>query len=287
MIKKLQSLLFEDEDEELEDDEIEEEEEVVVRPVVEQPVVKPAPAPAPVEKPVVQPVEEPKQESHFNRIDVTQNIPTQTEKPQVAPIVFPEEPKVEVKKPSIGITVDDDYKAPVVKQKPVVKQQIKPAKPKTQKVTKTASKPSYEFQPVISPIFGVDEKDMTALKNTTQKVNALADTEDDKNTTPVISPIYGSTSRNVVKPVLETETNTASNSVVETKAAAPVEDEIPEFSLDDILKVRDEEYQDNESLENTAPLFPDLTFPEEEEEVVEKAEEVVDQTLVMPKVDKK
>ncbi len=291
MLKKLQNLLFEDEDENIDDEELDEEEEVVSEPVkVEAPVVKPVETRTEVKKaePVV--LEKPA-ESHFNRIDMTGTMPVQNSQPkQQAPVSFPEEPKQEVKKSSIGITVDDDYKAPKQQQpvKPVAKQQIKPAKPKTQKPAKKASKSGYEFQPVISPIFGVDEKDMTALKNTTKKV--VADTEeDDGNITPVISPIYGSTQTNVVKPRADyvEETPSVKNDTVENTTSIPVEDEIPDFSLDDILKVRDEQYDTNENFDNTAPLFPDLSFPEEPEEIVEpKVEEEPDQTMVIKKVSK-
>ena len=275
MLKKLQNLLFEDdEDDYLDDDEAEEEEQPIqVRPsqVQNEPVklaaVQPQPAPEP-------------EQSHMNRIDVTGFVPVQ----EPAPVKT--EPVKEDKKP-LGITVDDDFvKVEKPKPAPAVRT-VKQAKPKTQKPAKKPEKPVYEFQPVISPIFGVDEKDLNALKTTTRKVEAIssAHDEDDSNITPVISPIYGSTERRYAavseEPVHE-EVSVKEEKPVQAPAA---EDEIPEFSLDDILKVRDEEYNNPaEDLGNTAPLFPDLDidFPDDPVEEEAPAVEIKPSTKKAP-----
>lgn len=253
MLKKLQNLLFEDdEDDYLDDEETEEEEQpiqVCPAPVQSEPVkpaaVQPQPAPEP-------------EQSHMNRIDVTGFVPVQE------PAPAKKEPVKEEKKP-LGITVDDDFvKVEKPKPAPAVRT-VKQAKPKTPKPVKK-EKPVYEFQPVISPIFGVDEKDLNALKTTTRKVEAIsAHSEDDSNITPVISPIYGSTERYsaVKEELVHEEVSIKEEKPVQAPSA---EDDIPEFSLDDILKVRDEEYSNpSEDLGNTAPLFPDLDidFPDD------------------------
>lgn len=264
MLKKLQNLLFEDdEDDYLDDDETEEEEQPIqVRPShVENEPVKPAAV-------QTQPAPE-KEQSHMNRIDVTGFVPVQE------PAMAKQEPVKEEKKP-LGITVDDDFvKVEKPKSAPAVRT-VKQAKPKTQKQTKKPEKPVYEFQPVISPIFGVDEKDLNALKTTTRKVEAISSShsDDDSNITPVISPIYGSTEGRyaaVKEETVHEEISVREEKPVQTPVA---EDDIPEFSLDDILKVRDEEYSNpSEDLGNTAPLFPDLDidFPDDPVEEEEKA----------------
>lgn len=284
MLKKLQNLLFEDDD----DDELEDEDEVeeVEEPVTTRPVHTAQEQPKPVAQP--QPVEPvmKEEQSHMNRIDVTGYVPVQEVKPEQTAVQQSAPVKEEKKAKLVGITVDDFNDV-----QPAGKKVVQQTKPKTQKQVKTqtkktpvkqVSKPSYQFQPVISPIFGVDEKDLTALKTTTQKVAEINSmNEDDSNITPVISPIYGSTSEgsvssfeqpmkeNVVKkeiPVTKQE---------EPKCAATVEDEIPEFSLDDILKVRDEEYDNSsDALGNTAPLFPDLDlqFPDDPEDAEDTVE---------------
>ena len=193
-------------------------------------------------------------------------------------------PPREEKKPSgLGITADDtDY------HQPVRQRTVKPAVPKTQK-PKKPSKPAYQFQPVISPIFGVDEKDMTALKNTAKKAaEAMAENdEDDGNITPVISPIYGSTEPLAAKKA-ETHAKAAPARKEEPVATAnpTADEEIPDFSLDDILKVRDEQYDDHDdSLSDTAPLFPDLNFPDDPvpDAKPAKPEEEPDQTMILKK----
>lgn len=271
MLKKLQNLLFEDDDDDYIDDEDEEE--------VSSPVKVASPVNIPPQKPVrKEPVsmpsdpvmdtprmEEPKK---MSRIDVTTEVPV-----QAAPAI-----KKEEKKPAkpLGITVDEE-----VKKAPVKPKVVKPTKPKTQKPSKPApSKRGYEFKPVISPIFGVDEKDLTALKTTTKKVEAMEEeAEDDSNITPVLSPIYGSTMKEVNPSApVKTEKKKEEKKATVKESKPQAEEEVPEFSLDDILKVRDEEY-DNSDLGNTAPLFPDLNLPDDPEDLKEEP----DQTQVFNK----
>ena len=58
------------------------------------------------------------------------------------------------------------------------------------------------------------------------------------------------------------------------------EDEIPEFSLDDILKTRDEEFaQTAAASEETAPLFPDLNLWDDEPESADDATIVIERPV--------
>ena len=269
MLNKLSKLLFEDDD----DDYFDDDDEVVESPVKVSNPVKIAPKKAIVEEPVNMPEppmpEELVQEAapkKVTRIDVTNEIPTATK--------VQETPKP---KKTLGITVDEEVKKPVSTPKVVKPTTSKKAKPKKP----VAKSSGYDFKPVISPIFGVDEKDLNALKTTTKKVATVTEEPEEGNITPVISPIYGSTMKSEVayEPTSETPTSQeAPKPVVEKNTQ--VEEPVPEFSLDDILKVRDEEYDDAD-LGNTAPLFPDLTLPEDPEEL--DSLEDTDQTLVFDK----
>lgn len=280
MLKKLQDLLFEDDDDDYIDDEDEEEAAEEKKPEpVETKKAEPKPQPAPVQTVKSEQAPLPKEENnpldhtvHLNRIDVTGAFETQ---PQEAAntVKFPELPKEEKK--SIGITADDTFR------KSGEKKEVHSVKAhENHHARKEDSAPSYEFQPVISPIFGVDEKDMDALKTTTQKVASMnqAKEEDDTNITPVISPIYGATgSLRTVTPEEE-----AAGAAAEEKTSAPAEENKPseddfgEFSLDDILRTRDEEYSD--SMDNDDDLFPDLNFDD-----IDKPEADPDQTTIIDK----
>lgn len=283
MLKKLQNLLFEDDEDDYLDDEEPEE--------VEQPAaVRPARTAAEQVRPVEQPQpqqEEPvqtKEQPHMNRIDVTGFVPVQEARPEQPPVQQP----VKEEKKTLGITADG-YKA---SEKTKSVRTVKPARAKTQKpAKKTSQKTVYEFQPVISPIFGVDEKDLTALKTTTKKVAQIsAQAEDDGNITPVISPIYGSTQKNTAAEEPEEESRTSvSEASAKQPVSSPAEDEIPEFSLDDILKVRDEEYDNaaDTDLGNTAPLFPDLDLQFPDDPVEDQPAEEPDQTQVIRKPSRK
>lgn len=248
MFKKLQNLLFEDEEENIAN------EAPQVAPQVEpvKPVVHPQQIVTPVQPQPVAPVV----------------IPTAPVEPVAVAPVAPVVKVEEVKKPSLGITVDDDV--PVEKKKPV-KPVAKPVVPAKKEETPA----SYQFRPVISPIFGVDEKDVNSLKNTTNKIKKAQKPKNEANVTPVLSPMYGMSKESSLLHGEEIDEVIEESEVDSTTTAK--EDDIPEFSLDDILKVRDREFnEDDRSVkEDDAPDFPDLTFddddapevPEEEEDI--------------------
>ena len=293
MLKKLQNLLFEDEeleDEELEeDDEEAEEEEVVVKkekparrrrgrrheeeeteeevveePPVQKPVYQAKPEPAPAAKPVLK------------RVEVTQAIsvpkaeqPAPQEAPAVrkpnagynnaafqkpaAPVqhatprpIYENRPAKEAapvfKTPepqpasSFGISADDTAGAAVRTQ---------PRRPEPQP-TQTVKRPGavYEFRPVISPMFGVDEKDINAMAYIA-KPEPVDEPDPTHHATQLLSPIYG------VNEGTPEENNPVINEVPPIPSfdgsayqpqPQPDENTFPEFSLDDILSARDEEF---------------------------------------------
>lgn len=170
MLKKLQNLLFEEDDDmEDEEEEIEEKPKRVKKEhhVVseQQPVAEPV-APAPVQPaPVVR-----NEQPSFNNIDVNQPVAEKPVEPSfdsLFQVEQKEEPKPAKK---LGITLTEEK----VEEKPVVKPASKPvAKPVTNSKPKPApTVTGYQFKPVISPIFGVDEKDLNAVKNTARKYSA-------------------------------------------------------------------------------------------------------------------
>ncbi len=254
MLKKLQNLLFEEED----DDE-EEEEEAVEEAPVRRKHRKPAPEPEeeePISEPARPAVKPLQTAATMNRIDVTQPLPKQTE-PEKSQEVFRRPAPVQhasprpleadptilhetaKPKPTLGITVDEEPKkpepAPVRPNRP--QPAVKPAKPA--KPAKTA--PVYEFQPVISPMFGVDEKDMDAMQTTAKEFRTGLD--DDSNVSKIISPIYGISKEAEPTTIQKTvEKSNEMENLTYTKEARKAEDSIPEFSLDDILNGHDEEF---------------------------------------------
>ena len=299
MLKKLQNLLFEEDDDDILDDEDEMEEEPVkpvkretVRPVKQQPVEQVV---TPVATQMAQEtIEEPK--SNMQRIDVTQPVPTQTQEPVKAPTydsLFAEEsrsatntvmPQQTQEKPKkLGITVDD---MPETKpSKPQVKKSatVKKTAPVVEKKVSEPAPQTYEFKPVISPIFGVDEKDLHALKTTTTKISEVEKSKNNGQIAPIISPIYGTDQEDSPSMIRDTvEASGAMETVVGNASNVSAEDDIPEFSLDDILKVRDEEFTKAKE-ENTVAdtFFPDLNMDEEE------ASEPIEQQIVLKRRDNK
>ncbi|MDD6664363.1 MAG: hypothetical protein PUE44_08215 [Bulleidia sp.] len=293
MLKKLQNLLFEEDE-----DDFEEEEEEEIVPVRPQRPKKEATAPRqstaapkPVKETVMAEVEKPKQT--MQRIDLTQPVetirPKQTETVSVKPVeTVKPKPVQEVnstppaslflddtpapvtpKPKKLGITVDD---APVVKQpetKPVRTAQNRPSiTPKQTKKEPVRNETGYVFKPVISPIFGVDEKDLHALKTTTNKISEVEKQKSTGVRPQIISPIYGagndssaSASKSVVEPSAKHET------VVAGARSVSMEDTIPEFSLDDILKAKDEGVRKEAGrMAPSMPEFPDLDFDDDEDD---------------------
>ncbi len=236
MLKKLQNLLFE-EDEDIED----EDEEVVEQPrktkEVKQVVAEPKEEVKPVEQPVVEP--QPVKETKAPSFD---SLFTESE--------TKDEP-VEVKPAKkLGITLDET-------PKPAPKPVAEPVKPVVQKKPKPTPSVSvgYQFKPVISPIFGVDEKDLNAVKNTARKYSANEKIKSDSNVSPIISPMYGADSEN--SPSLIADTVEKSEILEKTVGNAKnykAEDDIPEFSLDDILLASDNEFKEENHIEETTKL---------------------------------
>ena len=274
MLKKLQNLLFEDDDEFVEDN-TEAEQVAASAPVT--PAVKP----------------------ETSSLQQTAKIPVQTEQSPEIPAVpaLPVEPETVAEpepvksssvfldnepKKSTMINLDDEDSKPVEK-KPAVKPEVKREEVKPSK--------EYRFNPVISPIFGIDEKDMDAVKTTTSKLTEKEKAKFEKNVTPILSPMYGIAVEKPVKPAIKVEEPVAVAAVKKkepvTIPSPTVEDEIPEFSLDDILSTRDQEPQqeDDDLFGTTATsefdfgnddqLFPNLSFGDLEKETAEDSTTII------------
>ena len=274
MLKKLQNLLFEDDDEFVEDN-------------TEAEQVN---ASAPV-TPAVQP--------EASSLQQTAKIPVITEQAPEIPAVpaLPVEPETVAKpepvksssvfldnepKKSTMINLDDEDSKPVEK-KPAVKPEVKREEVKPSK--------EYRFNPVISPIFGIDEKDLDAVKTTTSKLTEKEKAKFEKNVTPILSPMYGIAVEKPVKPAIKVEEPVAVAAVKKSEPVTipspTVEDEIPEFSLDDILNTRDQEPQqeDDDLFGTTATsefdfgnddqLFPNLSFGDLERETAEDSTTII------------
>ena len=274
MLKKLQNLLFEDDDEFVEDN------------TEAEQVAASAPVTA-----AVQP--------EASSLQQTAKIPVQTEQVPEIPAVpaLPVEPVTAAEpepvksssvfldnepKKSTMINLDDEDSKPVEK-KPAVKPEVKREEVKPSK--------EYRFNPVISPIFGIDEKDMDAVKTTTSKLTEKEKAKFEKNVTPILSPMYGIAVEKPAKPAVKVEepvvTAAVKKSEPVTIPSPTVEDEIPEFSLDDILSTRDQEpkQEDDDLFGTTATsefdfgnddqLFPNLSFGDLERETAEDSTTII------------
>ena len=268
MLKKLQNLLFEDDDEFVEDN-TEAEQVSASAPVT------------PAVQPQVTPVEEtaqiPVQPEPVSEIPPVPTTPVETEPVKTSSVFLDNEPKK-----STMINLDDEDSKPVEK-KPAVKPEVKREEVKPSK--------EYRFNPVISPIFGIDEKDMDAVKTTTSKLTEKEKAKFEKNVTPILSPMYGIAIEKPVKPVVKVEESVVAETVKKSepvKIPSPtVEDEIPEFSLDDILNTRDQEpkQEDDDLFGSTATsefdfgnddqLFPNLSFGDLEKETAEDSTTII------------
>ena len=268
MLKKLQNLLFEDDDEFVEDN-TEAEQVSASAPVT------------PAVQPQVTPVEEtaqiPVQPEPVSEIPPVPTTPGEPEPVKTSSVFLDNEPKK-----STMINLDDEDSKPVEK-KPAVKPEVKREEVKPSK--------EYRFNPVISPIFGIDEKDMDAVKTTTSKLTEKEKAKFEKNVTPILSPMYGIAVEKPVKPVVKVEESVVTETVKKSepvKIPSPtVEDEIPEFSLDDILNTRDQEpkQEDDDLFGSTATsefdfgnddqLFPNLSFGDLEKETAEDSTTII------------
>lgn len=268
MLKKLQNLLFEDDDEFVEDN-TEAEQVSVSAPV------------KPAVQPQVTPVEEtaqiPVQPESVSEIPPVPTIPVEPAPVKTSSVFLDNEPKK-----STMINLDDEDSKPVEK-KPAVKSEVKREEVKPSK--------EYRFNPVISPIFGIDEKDMDAVKTTTSKLTEKEKAKFEKNVTPILSPMYGIAVEKPVKPVVKVEESVMTETVKKSepvKIPSPtIEDEIPEFSLDDILSTRDQEPKQEEDdlfgstatsefdFGNDDQLFPNLSFGDLEKETAEDSTTII------------
>ena len=268
MLKKLQNLLFEDDDEFVEDN-TEAEQVSASAPVT------------PAVQPQVTPVEEtaqiPVQPEPVSEIPPVPTTPVEPEPVKTSSVFLDNEPKK-----STMINLDDEDSKPVEK-KPAVKPEVKREEVKPSK--------EYRFNPVISPIFGIDEKDMDAVKTTTSKLTEKEKAKFEKNVTPILSPMYGIAVEKPVKPIVKVEESVVTETVKKSepvKIPSPtVEDEIPEFSLDDILNTRDQEpkQEDDDLFGSTATsefdfgnddqLFPNLSFGDLEKETAEDSTTII------------
>ena len=268
MLKKLQNLLFEDDDEFVEDN-TEAEQVSASAPVT------------PAVQPQVTPVEEtariPVQPEPVSEIPPVPTTPVEPEPVKTFSVFLDNEPKK-----STMINLDDEDSKPVEK-KPAIKPEVKREEVKPSK--------EYRFNPVISPIFGIDEKDMDAVKTTTSKLTEKEKAKFEKNVTPILSPMYGIAIEKPVKPVVKVEESVVTETVKKSepvKIPSPtVEDEIPEFSLDDILNTRDQEpkQEDDDLFGSTATsefdfgnddqLFPNLSFGDLEKETAEDSTTII------------
>ena len=268
MLKKLQNLLFEDDDEFVEDN-TEAEQVSASAPVT------------PAVQPQVTPVEEtaqiPVQPEPVSEIPPVPTTPVEPEPVKTSSVFLDNEPKK-----STMINLDDEDSKPVEK-KPAVKPEVKREEVKPSK--------EYRFNPVISPIFGIDEKDMDAVKTTTSKLTEKEKAKFEKNVTPILSPMYGIAVEKPVKPAIKVEEPVAVAAVKKkepvTIPSPTVEDEIPEFSLDDILSTRDQEpkQEDDDLFGTTATsefdfgnddqLFPNLSFGDLERETAEDSTTII------------
>ena len=268
MLKKLQNLLFEDDDEFVEDN-TEAEQVSASAPVT------------PAVQPQVTPVEEtaqiPVQPEPVSEIPPVPTTPVEPEPVKTSSVFLDNEPKK-----STMINLDDEDSKPVEK-KPAVKPEVKREEVKPSK--------EYRFNPVISPIFGIDEKDMDAVKTTTSKLTEKEKAKFEKNVTPILSPMYGIAIEKPVKPVVKVEESVVAETVKKSepvKIPSPtVEDEIPEFSLDDILNTCDQEpkQEDDDLFGSTATsefdfgnddqLFPNLSFGDLEKETAEDSTTII------------
>lgn len=268
MLKKLQNLLFEDDDEFVEDN-------TEAEQVSASAPVKPA------VQPQVTPVEEtaqiPVQSEPVSEIPPVPTIPVEPAPVKASSVFLDNEPKK-----STMINLDDEDSKPVEK-KPAVKSEVKREEVKPSK--------EYRFNPVISPIFGIDEKDMDAVKTTTSKLTEKEKAKFEKNVTPILSPMYGIAVEKPVKPVVKVEESVMTETVKKSepvKIPSPtIEDEIPEFSLDDILSTRDQEPKQEEDdlfgstatsefdFGNDDQLFPNLSFGDLEKETAEDSTTII------------
>ena len=268
--------------------------------VVEEPAPAPAPArPQPAAQPKPQPKPQPEPAKPvMTRVEVTQAVPAQRqeEAPQPAPApvftasaaptqnyqrptqiqhasprpinqapVQPQQPapapKPAFSRPaqasSFGISADDRFStarpAPAPEPKPVYNEPRRPA-PRVQ------TSQVYEFRPVISPMFGVDEKDINSMQIVATPAKPLIP-ETPHVKSPVLSPMNGTVAESTQpapQPKREAPIPRFDGSAYQPKPQPQEDNPFPEFSLDDILSARDEEFTRQNVFSNDDYRTPDI-----------------------------
>ncbi|MCI5773127.1 MAG: hypothetical protein MR210_01060 [Erysipelotrichaceae bacterium] len=224
----------------------------VSKPVKQAPVAEPTETYVPKSKPVV------KQQIDNVKLDNLRTYSAPSETPAAKPAAQP----VAQPKSSLGIQVDDveTFKPSNTSAQKATMAAQRTARPKsttttitknTRNIAKVETNSTYERRPVISPIFGLSEKDVQSSMNSTLVPrNGTKEVEKDD----IISPIYGNairtsyqteTKESYDQPVKEVEANDYSQLIKnkETVKEEPEIDNVPLFSLDDILASRDEQDQ--------------------------------------------
>jgi len=300
MLKKLQSLLFEDEEDDELEEEIEEEEEeeevVQVKPAprrrrrAEKPAPEPEPAPAPAPQPVyTAPQPAPKQPAKpvMNRVEVTKTIPVQKvsdsapkqqtsvfnspkesvfKRPTAAPrpvFDIPEPAPALVSVSSFGISADQRGGNNRNSQESRGYQNNRSQQQERQSASQRRNTQSsvYEFRPVISPMFGVDEKDMESVQYAPRQIETPAPRQHESS--KVLSPIYGAAEKETIPQADNNGADTSAfypgNANASQSVKQPEDNSFPEFSLDDILSARDEEFSRQTYFNNADPIrTPDI-----------------------------
>ena len=299
MLKKLQSLLFEDEEdeelvEEIEDDEEEEEEVVEIKPAPRRgkrrnarPAPEPEPEPEPIPAPVYSAPAEPAKPAKpvMNRVEVTKTIPVQKvnepsarpssvfssndsvfKKPAQVPHASPRpvfEPTESAQTPdpvsvsTFGISADTQRPSNIRPASEARKQRPQAERPSTSKRTAPAS--VYEFRPVISPMFGVDEKDMQSVQYAPKKDPVTPSVQQVHESSKVISPIYGAEEQSSASSASRPVSGAGKENPFYAGSQQEEEKGFPEFSLDDILSARDEEFSRQNYYNNPNPIrTPDI-----------------------------
>lgn len=235
-MKKLMGLLFEDE-------EVIEEEEIIEEPIS---------APLPLKREEKRQVHQPQQPVHHiekqrpveqpTTIRVYEesdglSIPTNKH-------VVKEEPKPEAKK--ISMDIDELVAAKATPVKQTREANVVPKK-------KAAMSSGYEFTPVISPIFGVDEKDANAVIPTSPKKKV-----GDSHIGTIISPMYG-----IDKDAEPTSAPINAPKSKPTESEIKAERDMINLTLDDIL-ARTAAISGKKAKAVEQPTFEDIASYEEE-----------------------
>ena len=158
---------------------------------------------------------------------------------------------------SFGISADTQRPTNIRPASEARKQRPQAERPSSAR--RPASASVYEFRPVISPMFGVDEKDMQSVQYAPKKDPVTPSVQPVHESSKVISPIYG-TSEQSSTPAASRPVSGAGKENPFYAGSQPEEEKgFPEFSLDDILSARDEEFSRQNYYNNPNPIrTPDI-----------------------------